>query len=81
MAEGLHVHKSTVRRELKRNTSGRGYLPSQANRKALSRSKDKVHPMIPESTWILVEKYLKQDWSPEQISCWLNVEKKHFHQS
>jgi len=75
IAEELRVHKSTVSRELKRNTGGRGYLPRQAHRKALNRRKDKVSPRIPESTWILVEKYLKKDWSPEQISGWLNTEK------
>lgn len=75
IAKELRVHKSTVSRELKRNTGGRGYLPRQAQRKALNRRKDKVSPRIPESTWTLVEKYLKQDWSPEQISGWLVAEK------
>jgi IS30 family transposase len=75
IAKELRVHKSTVSRELKRNTGGRGYLPRQAQRKALNRRKDKVSPRIPESTWVLVKKYLKQDWSPEQISGWLIAEK------
>ncbi len=75
IAKELRVHKSTVSRELKRNTGGRGYLPRQAHRKAVSRRKDKVFPRIPESTWMLVEKHLKQEWSPEQISGWLSAEK------
>jgi len=75
IAKELQVNKSTVSRELKRNTGGKGYLPRQAHRKALSRRKDKVFPRILESTWMLVEEHLKQDWSPEQISGWLSVEK------
>lgn len=75
IANFLGVHKSTISRELKRNTGGRGYLPRQAHRKALNRRKDKISSRILESTWMLVEKYIRQDWSPEQISGWLNLNK------
>jgi len=75
IAKELRVHKSTVSRELKRNTGGNGYQPRQAHRKAIGRRKGKVFPRIPDSTWMFVEQYLKEDWSPEQISGWLNLNK------
>lgn len=36
------VHKSTIRRELKRTSGGRGYSPKQAHNKALQRREEKV---------------------------------------
>ena len=36
------VHKSTISRELKRTTGGRGYRPKQAHNKALQRREEKV---------------------------------------
>lgn len=75
IADMLKVHKSTVSRELRRNSSKRGYRPSKANLKAVTRRKGKVSKRIPESTWLLVREYLYEDWSPEQISGWLNLEK------
>jgi len=68
IARTIGVHKSTVQRELKRNTGLRGYRPKQAHEKALSRRKSKSKPMIIGDIWALVEEKLRQDWSPEQIS-------------
>jgi len=65
------VHKSTISRELKRNTGGRGYRPIQAHNKALQRREEKVWFGIRESSWQRVEQLLREDWSPEQISLWL----------
>jgi IS30 family transposase len=71
----LHVHKSTVSRELKRNRGKRGYRPKQAQCLVQAR-----HPQgqrkISTETWELVEDLLKQDWSPEQISARLKQEQK-----
>ena len=68
IARTIGVHKSTVQRELKRNTGLRGYRPKQAHEKTLSRRKSKSKPMIIADVWALVEEKLRQDWSPEQIS-------------
>jgi len=65
------VHKSTISRELKRNTGGRGYRPKQAHNKALQRREEKVWFGISEASWQRVEQLLREDWSPEQISLWL----------
>jgi IS30 family transposase len=70
IASVVGVHKSTVSRELRRNRSQRGYRPKQAHQLALRRRK-KARPQIPKETWIWIESFLRQDWSPEQIVCWL----------
>ena len=44
IAEELGVNKSTISRELRRNTGERGYRPKQAHEKALNRrSKAQCH--------------------------------------
>jgi IS30 family transposase len=70
IASVIGVHKSTVSRELRRNCGQRGYRPKQAHQLALSRRK-KARPQIPTETWAWIEGLLHQDWSPEQIVCWL----------
>jgi len=67
IARVLGVHKSTISRELRRNPGRRGYRPQQAHRLALGR-RQKTVPRIPAEQWVLVDKLLRQDWSPEQIS-------------
>jgi len=63
-------HKSTVSRELERNCGLRGYRPKQAHHKALCRRNHSLFHILPE-TWDLIETKLRLDWSPEQISGWL----------
>lgn len=75
IAEVIGVHKATVSRELKRNRGGRGYRPQQAHRLALTR-RQKAVSRITAETWATVEKLLRQDWSPEQISGRLKKEQK-----
>lgn len=70
IAAVIGVHKSTISRELNRNRGQRGYRPKQAHQKALSRRQKAVARIQPE-TWIVVEEKLREDWSPEQISGWL----------
>lgn len=63
-------HVSTVSREIKRNTGGRGYRYKQADEKAVerranaSRTPQKLTPTL---VAIIEEKLLKE-WSPDQIS-------------
>ena len=70
MADMLSVHKSTLSRELRRNRGQRGYRPQQAHRLALSR-RQKAKRRIAAQTWAVVDGKLRQEWSPEQISAWL----------
>lgn len=67
----LGVHKSTISRELKRNRGQRGYRPKQAHELAQQRQQDKPHSRISADTWTTVERLLRLQWSPEQISGWL----------
>ena len=64
----LEVDKSTISREIKRNTGNRGYRPKQAHEHCLARRQFKAKPRIASSTWRLVKKMLREDWSPEQVS-------------
>ena len=71
----LSRNKSTISRELRRNTGLRGYRPKQAQRLTEERRQAKVHYRITDTVWANVEQLLRQDWSPEQISLWLKAEK------
>jgi transposase, IS30 family len=75
IAEVIGVHKSTVSRELRRNQGGRGYRAQQAQQMAQNR-RAKATPRICAKTWAVVEKLLRQEWSPEQISGRLKREQK-----
>lgn len=77
IAAEIGVHKSTISRELNRNSGQRGYRPKQAqelaaDRKRLSRNAARIKP----ETWSQVEQRLRLDWSPEQISGLLKREGK-----
>lgn len=59
--------RSTIYRELDRNTGKRGYRPKQAQRLANSR-KRKGNTQITDFCWAYVELLTREYWSPEQIS-------------
>jgi IS30 family transposase len=71
----LGVHKSTISRELARNGGQRGYRPKQAHELSLSRKLTAHQPRIEKATWKSVETLLRGQWSPEQVSGRLKVEK------
>lgn len=65
----IHVHKSTISREFRRNRGLKGYRPKQAHQFAMSRrqkSKNRIHEVI----WVMIESMIRKEWSPEQISGW-----------
>lgn len=64
----LGRNKSTISRELKRNTGLKGYRPKQANERALKRRAEKAVPRIGDQAWQQVEDLIRQEWSPEQVS-------------
>jgi IS30 family transposase len=68
------IHKSTIGRELKRNGGQRGYRPKQADELSVSRKLPAHRPRIQRATWALIESWLRQQWSPEQISGRLKLE-------
>lgn len=70
----LNRAKSTISRELRRNRGLRGYRPRQAHRKAIARLAEKARPRFSSPLWPVVERLIRQDWSPEQISGRLEME-------
>jgi len=69
------VHKSTINRELRRNHGLRGYRPKHAHYFAMACRQIKNRPRIEGDVWALVEHLLRVEWSPEQISIWLEAER------
>jgi IS30 family transposase len=67
IAKAIGVHKSTISREIRRNRGRRGYRPKQAHRFAMGRQK-KAKLKIKAEDWRWIEKLIRLDWSPEQIS-------------
>ena len=68
MAALLNVHKSTISRELRRNSGKRGYRPKQAHGLALKRREAKASPRLCPDDWNRVDALIRKEWSPEQVS-------------
>jgi len=75
IADKLGFHKSTIGREIARNSGLRGYRPKQADRLARERESAKHGPykLNPVLMSMIIER-LEQKWSPEQVSNRLRVE-------
>ena len=72
IATEIGRHKSTISREINRNTGGRGYRPKQADEKA----RERKHTAYKAFKWTFeveskINRLLKKKWSPEQISAGL----------
>ena len=65
----LGRHKSTISREISRNSGLRGYRPRQACLLAENRAVNSRNArQITYADWLCVEGYLRDQWSPEQIT-------------
>ena len=65
----LGRHKSTISREISRNLGLRGYRPRQACLLAENRAVNSRNArQITYADWLCVEGYLRDQWSPEQIT-------------
>ena len=71
IARALKVDPSTIRRELKRNKGGKGYRHQQAQEKAVSRRNSKPNIKVTAQIAANIDGKLKEQWSPVQISGWL----------
>lgn len=74
IARVVGVNKSTISRELSRNTGLRSYRPKQAQRFAMERRQAKAKPRISQEEWQRIEALLHQGWSPDQVGCRLELE-------
>jgi len=70
IAQQIGVHRSTISRELRRNTGKRGYRYKQAQKMAQKR-RNKAKKRIMPCEWMLIDKQLKMQFSPEQTSHWV----------
>ena len=75
IASEIGCHKSTISRELRRNRGLKGYRPYQADELAYDRQCAAYRARIAWETWQQVERLLRQEWSPEQITGKLKREK------
>ncbi len=72
----LGTSASTICRELKRNVGKHGYYLKSAHQLALTRRKGKAKSRFTEANWRLIERYIKHQVSPEQISLRLKQKKR-----
>lgn len=70
IARHLKVHRSTIYREIERNSGLRGYLHRQAHQLSCSR-KAKKPSKLTRSVKNILNCKLYEQWSPEQISGWM----------
>jgi transposase, IS30 family len=80
IAAQLGVHKSTINREINRNSGERGYRFKQAQELAeVRRHQANRGPtkMLDEYVAIIEEKLINEQWSPEQISGWMKLNLGH----
>lgn len=77
IAEIVKKHSSTISKELKRNLHKDKYSAEEAHKIAISRRKasTKQQPKLtPNIIQLILEKLTNEQWSPEQISGWLQKE-------
>lgn len=70
IAKVVQRHPSTISREIKRNTGGKGYRYKQANKKAIERrtNASRAPKKLTAELITRIEEHLGEQWSPEQIS-------------
>ncbi|WP_444930312.1 transposase [Microbulbifer sp. SSSA002] len=75
IAREIGVSQPTISRELARNRDEKGYRYKQAQKMAEERRRQVRKPIkILPKTIALIESKLKLQWSPEQVSGWLDLE-------
>jgi IS30 family transposase len=76
IAKQLGRHRTTIAREVRRNTGRRGYRPAQADEMAGTRQTGRRNArQFSSAQWDFVAEYLRLSLSPEQVSGRLRCEK------
>lgn len=73
IAADINVHFSTISREIKRNSGPKTYRHKQAHTIAKQRKTNNNPRKMQGETLILVREKLALQWSPEQITGWLDL--------
>jgi IS30 family transposase len=77
IARKLEVSHTSIGRELRRNQGKKGWRPGQANSLAKARKQGNSNAQkLRAEHWEIIEKLLRQEYSPEQISGRLKVEER-----
>ena len=73
IARQVERHRSTISWEFARNEGRKGvYRPSKAQEKTNGRrSRSRRNGHFSEADYRLVDRYIRKQWSPEQVSGWL----------
>jgi transposase, IS30 family len=76
IARQVGRHRSTIGREVRRNSNRQGvYRSSKASEKANGRrSRTRKKPQFSKEDYSIIEGLLRKKWSPEQISNYLRIE-------
>ena len=75
IATELNLHRSTIYRELKRNSSSRGYNPDKAQKNYSSKFKScRRKEVISKELKLQIQEYLIKGWSPEQVAGRMKLE-------
>ena len=62
------VHRSTISREIRRNSGLRSYRPAQAHRMMQKRRREAVTGRISAEDWEMISRLIRFDLSPEQAA-------------
>jgi len=77
IAKNIGVHPSTIGRELKRNSSPVREIYKAKSAQEMATLRKSINSSVPikmkGQTVSLIEKYIKKDWSPEQVSATLEI--------
>ncbi len=69
IGQSLGRRQSSISREINRNTGKKGYRHNQADQFSRQRRREKPKAMkLTGDIKLVIDSYLKQDWSPEQIA-------------
>jgi IS30 family transposase len=69
IAKALGINQSTISREIRRNTGKKGYRHQQAESLCQERHQEKPKQVkMTEDVTSIIDRYIREDWSPEQIA-------------
>lgn len=75
IARKLGCHKSTISREINKNSHNGKYSPVRAHKAVKQRqSKSYKNKKLTKDMELTIEELIGEDWSPEQVSAWCRIE-------